>query len=151
MFVFKFEKLLNIKSKLLDDKRMKIAALERRIADLEDKRVALINENKRRRNKIFEILNSDRPDKNMVVFLSELVQKSEGEIADLEGDIQKLEVERDRLMDEARELLKEKKKLEKLKEKQFEEYKINLARSEMRFLDDIASIETANRIIINNG
>ena len=53
-------------------------------------------------------------------------------------------------MDETRELLKEKKKLEKLKEKQFEEYKINLARSEMRFLDDIASIEAANRII-NNG
>lgn len=150
MFVFKFEKLLNIKSKLLDDKRMKIAALERRIADLKSKRITLINENRRRRNKIFEILNSDKPDKNMVVFLSELVQKSEREIAALEGDIQKLEAEKDRLMDETRELLKEKKKLEKLKEKQFEEYKINLARSEMRFLDDIASIEAANRII-NNG
>ena len=70
MFVFKFEKLLNIKSKLLDDKRMKIAALERRIADLKSKRITLINENRRRRNKIFEILNSDKPDKNMVVFLS---------------------------------------------------------------------------------
>lgn len=150
MFVFKFEKLLNIKSKLLDDKRMKIAALERRIADLKDKQLFLINENKRRRDRIFEILSSGKPDRNMVVFLSELVQKAEGEIDVLESEVQKLKVEKGRLMDEARELLKEKKKLEKLKEKQFEEYKINLARAEMRFLDDIASIETANRIIHNS-
>jgi len=150
MFVFKFEKLLSIKSKLLDDKRIRIAAIERRIADLQEKRMNLIDENKRRRDNIFKILNSEKPDKNMVIFLSELVQKGEGEIEALGKEISKLKIEKEKLMDEARELLKEKKKLERLKEKQFEEYKVNLSRLQMRFLDDIANIQTANRII-NDG
>ncbi len=150
MFVFRFEKLLNIKSKLLDDKRMKIAALEKKIVDLKRDRSNLESENKKRRAKIFKLLNSDKPDRNMIIFFGELVEKCEAEIYSIDNKILMLSEEKNKLMSEARELLKEKKKLEKLKEKQLEEYKVNLSRTEMRFLDDIASIKAANRIV-NNG
>lgn len=150
MFVFRFEKLLNIKSKLLDDKRMKIAALEKKIVDLERDKSNLENENKKRRAKIFKLLSSNKPDRNMIIFFGELIEKCEAEIHAIENKILMLSEEKNKLMNEARELLKEKKKLEKLKEKQFEEYRVNLSRTEMRFLDDIASIKAANRIV-NNG
>ncbi len=150
MFVFRFEKLLNIKSKLLDDKRMKIAALEKEISSLQQEKLNLENENRKRRAKIFKLLNSDEPDRNLIIFLGELVEKCEVEISIIENKILMLSEEKNKLINEAKELLKEKKKLEKLKEKQLEEYKINLSRAEMRFLDDIASIKAANRIV-NNG
>ncbi len=150
MFVFRFEKLLNIKSKLLDDKRMKIAALEKKIVDLERDKSNLENENKKRRAKIFKLLSSNKPDRNMIIFFGELIEKCEAEIRAIDNKILILSEEKNKLMNEARELLKEKKKLEKLKEKQFEEYRVNLSRTEMRFLDDIASIKAANRIV-NNG
>ena len=150
MFIFRFEKLLNIKSKLLDDKRMKIAALEKKIVDLQKRKVNLENENRKRRVKIFKLLSSDKPDRNMIVFFGELVEKCESEISAIGDEISMLTEEKSKLMNEAKELLKEKKKLEKLKEKQLWEYRVNLSRTEMRFLDDIANIKTANRIV-NNG
>ena len=145
MFVFKFDRLLSIKSKLLEDKKMKIASITRKIESLRDERNLLERENKNRRDKIYSILTSDKPDRNMVLFLSELLEKTDFRIRELEKAIEDLNTKRDRLIEEAKELLKEKRKYEKLKEKQFEEYRLEERRSQVRLLDEITSTKVASR------
>ena len=145
MFVFKFDRLLSIKSKLLEDKKMKIASITRKIESLRDERNLLERENRNRRDKIYSILTSDKPDRNMVLFLSELLEKTDFRIRELERAIEDLNTKRDRLIEEAKELLKEKRKYEKLKEKQFEEYRLEERRSQVRLLDEITSTKVASR------
>ncbi len=145
MFVFKFDRLLSIKSKLLEDKKMKIASITRKIESLRDERNLLERENRNRRDKIYSILTSDKPDRNMVLFLSELLEKTDFRIRELERAIEDLNTKRNRLIEEAKELLKEKRKYEKLKEKQFEEYRLKERRSQVRLLDEITSTKVASR------
>ncbi len=145
MFVFKFDRLLSIKSKLLEDKKMKIASITRKIESLRDERNLLERENRNRRDKIYSILTSDKPDRNMVLFLSELLEKTDFRIRELERAIEDLNTKRNRLIEEAKELLKEKRKYEKLKEKQFEEYRLEERRSQVRLLDEITSTKVASR------
>ncbi len=147
MFVFKFDKLLSIKSKLLEDKKMKIASVIRDIDNLKRERSLLEEENRNRRDRIFSILTSEKPDKNMALFLNELIEKTDYRIKELEKAIENLERKKRKLIEEAKELLKEKKKYEKLKEKQFEEYKLEERRAQVRLLDEITSTKVASRSI----
>jgi len=147
MFVFKFDKLLSIKSKLLEDKKMKIASVVREIDRLKEEKDLLEEENKNRRDRVYEILTSGKPDRSMILFLSELLEKTDGRIKELEMAIENLEFKKRRLVEEAKELLKEKKKYEKLKEKQFEEYKLEERRAQVRLLDEITSIKVASRSV----
>lgn len=147
MFVFKFDKLLSIKSKLLEDKKMKIASVIRDIDNLKRERSLLEEENRNRRDRIFRILTSEKPDKNMALFLNELIEKTDYRIKELEKAIENLERKKRKLIEEAKELLKEKKKYEKLKEKQFEEYKLEERRAQVRLLDEITSTKVASRSI----
>ncbi len=147
MFVFKFDKLLSIKSKLLEDKKMKIASVIRDIDNLKRERSLLEEENRNRRDRIFRILTSEKPDKNMALFLNELIEKTDYRINELEKAIENLERKKRKLIEEAKELLKEKKKYEKLKEKQFEEYKLEERRAQVRLLDEITSTKVASRSI----
>ncbi|WP_022669673.1 flagellar FliJ family protein [Hippea alviniae] len=146
MFVFKFEKLLKIKSKLLDEKRLQIARFDAKIKEKEAERDKLLDENNQRRKKIFEILTSKRPDSRMIMFLNENVEKTDVAIKVVEFEIEMLKKEKEKLIKEAAELLKEKKKLEKLKEKKFEEFKEEISKKEMRFLDEIASVKVASKL-----
>jgi len=147
MFVFKFDKLLSIKSKLLEDKKMKIASVVREIDRLKEEKDLLEEENKNRRDRVYEILTFGKPDRSMILFLSELLEKTDGRIKELEMAIENLEFKKRRLVEEAKELLKEKKKYEKLKEKQFEEYKLEERRAQVRLLDEITSIKVASRSV----
>ncbi len=147
MFIFQFEKILSIKSKLLDDKMIKISMLEDKIKSLKREKYELNMENRLRREKIFRILNSENPDRNMIVFLGELAQKIDENIEKIQEEIEFLSREKIKLIEEAKSLLKEKKRLERLKDRRFEEYRIELTRSETRFLDEITSTKVASRYI----
>ena len=147
MFIFQFEKILSIKSKLLDDKMIKISMLEDKIKSLKREKYELNMENRLRREKIFRILNSENPDRNMIVFLGELAQKIDENIEKIQEEIEFLSREKIKLIEEAKSLLKEKKRLERLKDRRFEEYRIELTRSETRFLDEITSTKVASRYL----
>ena len=147
MFVFKFEKLLKIKAKLLDEKRLQIARFDAKIKEKESEKRRLVNENNQRRERIFEILTSERPDSKMIMFLNENVEKTDVAIKVVDFEIEMLKKEKEKLIKESAELLKEKKKLERLKEKKLEEFKEEISKKEMRFLDEIASVKTASKLI----
>ncbi len=146
MFEFKFEKLLKIKEKLLEDKKMRIASLEKQILTLRENKSELEATANGLRKRIFEILRSSRPDRNMIIFLSEQATHCDESTKELEKKIEDLFMQKKRLTEEAKELMIEKKKLERLREKKFEEYVLEFSREEKRFLDEVNSVKIASNI-----
>jgi len=146
MFKYRFERLLKIKTRLLDKKRLEIAALVKQINETNNEIEEKKKENGLRRKKIDRLLREEKPDRNWILFLSENIEKTDEAIKDLEIKKRQLTEEKQKLIGEAQKLLKEKKKLERLKEKEFENYRVENLRKEARFLDEIASIKIARTI-----
>ncbi len=147
MFVFKFEKIINLKDNLIKKCMLEIANIEATIKKLNDTKKELSKENKKRKEKLNDILSKDKPDKNMLLFLSENIAKTENSIITITNNISELEKEKRKKIKEAEILNMEKKKLEKLKEKEYENYVKEEKKAETRFLDEIANIKSANNII----
>ncbi|WP_025270272.1 flagellar FliJ family protein [Hippea sp. KM1] len=150
MFAFKFEKLLKIKSRLLDEKRVQIALIEKEINSKKEKLSRLLLENEGRKKRLFEVLEADEIDRNMVMFLNENIEKTLNAIDLTRQQIEALEKMKQEYVKEAENLLKEKKKLEKLKEKAREEYRVSSLREEVKFLDEVANVKVAVSRISNN-
>ena len=146
MFKYRFERLLKIKTQLLDKKRLEIAAVVKQINKTNNEIEEKKKENGLRRKKIDRLLSEEKPDRNWILFLSENIEKTDEAIKDLEIKKRQLTEEKQKLIGEAQKLLKEKKKLERLKEKEFENYRVENLRKEARFLDEIASIKIARTI-----
>ncbi|WP_035588687.1 hypothetical protein [Hippea jasoniae] len=146
MFKYRFERLLKIKTQLLDKKRLEIAALVKQINETNNEIEEKKKENGLRRKKIDNLLREEKPDRNWILFLSENIEKTDEAIRNLKIKKRQLTEEKQKLIGEAQELLKEKKKLERLKEKEFENYRVENLRKEARFLDEIASIKIARTI-----
>ncbi len=146
MFVFKFEKLLKIKEDLIKKYMLEIANIEFLIKQNMDKRYDLDNDRIVQKNKLNDML-KDRPDKNMLLFVYENIDRLNIKINELDNVIESLKKEKMKKLDIIKTLNIEKKKLEKLKEKEYERYRQEESKLEMRFLDEIASIKAANKII----
>ncbi len=146
MFVFKFEKMLNIKENMIKKCMLEIANIEAVINKSFEMKEELEQENRQRMRKLNKALRK-KPDKDMLLFLSDNIAKTQKEIVRINLEIEKLKKEKAKKIDEATMLNIEKKKLEKLKEKEYENYVIEENRAETRFLDEVANIKSANNII----
>ncbi len=146
MFVFKFEKMLNIKENMIKKCMLEIANIEAVINKAFEMKEELEQENRQRMRKLNRALRK-KPDKDMLLFLSDNIAKTQKEIVRINLEIEKLKKEKAKKIDEATMLNIEKKKLEKLKEKEYENYIIEENRAETRFLDEVANIKSANNII----
>jgi flagellar FliJ protein len=146
VFVFKFEKILKLKDDLIRQKMLEIANIETMIAKNRKKKEKLEDDNLFRRKKIDEIL-KQKPKKGALLFYFDNIERTLMEIKDIEIAIESLKKEKNIKLEEIKLLDIEKKKLEKLKEKEYRIYVDEQNKSETRFLDEIASIKAANRII----
>ncbi len=140
MFVFKFEKLLKIKEDLIKQHMLEIANIDAVIKQKSKLKMELEKENSSRRKKI-DVIIQEEPNKNMLLFLSDNIEKTELEIKHIINIIEALKNERKEIVEKLKVLNIEKKKLEKLKEKEYERYIKEESQKEMRFLDEIASIK----------
>ncbi len=146
MFVFKFEKMLNIKENMIKKCMLEIANIEALINKSFEMKEELEQENRQRMKKLNGVLRK-KPDKEMLLFLSDNIAKTQKEIVRIDLEIEMLKKEKAKKIEEATMLNIEKKKLEKLKEKEYENYVIEENRAETRFLDEVANIKSANNII----
>ncbi len=146
MFVFKFEKMLNIKENMIKKCMLEIANIEALINKSFEMKEDLEQDNRQRMKKLNGVLRK-KPDKEMLLFLSDNIAKTQKEIVRIDLEIEMLKKEKAKKIEEATMLNIEKKKLEKLKEKEYENYVIEENRAETRFLDEVANIKSANNII----
>ncbi len=146
MFVFKFEKMLNIKENMIKKCMLEIANIEALISKSFEMKEELEQDNRQRMKKLNGVLRK-KPDKEMLLFLSDNIAKTQKEIVRIDLEIEMLKKEKAKKIEEATMLNIEKKKLEKLKEKEYENYVIEENRAETRFLDEVANIKSANNII----
>jgi len=146
MFVFKFEKMLNIKENMIKKCMLEIANIEALINKSFEIKEELEQENRQRIRKLNTILKEEL-NKEILIFLSDNIAKTQKEIVKINSEIEKLKKEKKKKIEEATMLNMEKKKLEKLKEKEYENYVIEENRAETRFLDEVANIKSANSII----
>jgi len=146
MFVFKFEKMLNIKENMIKKCMLEIANIEALINKSFEIKEELEQENRQRIRKLNTILKEEL-NKEILIFLSDNIAKTQKEIIKINSEIEKLKKEKKKKIEEATMLNMEKKKLEKLKEKEYENYVIEENRAETRFLDEVANIKSANSII----
>ncbi len=146
MFVFKFEKLLKLKKDMIQKCMLEIAGINTLIEKNREIKYALEQENKQRKKQLDKTL-KEKPAKNILLFIYENVQRTDGKIKILNSNILSLIQKRKEKIEEAKILNIEKKKLEKLKEKEYENYVKKENKLETRFLDEIANIKAANRLI----
>ncbi len=146
MFVFKFEKMLNIKENMIKKCMLEIANIEALINKSFEMKEELEQDNRQRMKKLNGVLRK-KPDKEMLLFLSDNIAKTQKEIVRIDLEIEMLKKEKAKKIEEATMLNIEKKKLAKLKEKEYENYVIEENRAETRFLDEVANIKSANNII----
>ncbi len=149
MFKFKFEKMIKIKESILKKSLLELASIDKMIKLKKEEKNRMEIDNQQRRKKLNNLLKKDNFEKNMLVFVSENIQRAERRIAMLEREISSLNIARTKKLDEILFLNMEKKKLEKLKSKEYERYLEEENKSEMRFLNEIANIRSANRILRN--
>jgi len=149
VFKFKFEKMIKIKESILKKSLLELASIDKMIKLKKEEKNRMEIDNQQRRKKLNNLLKKDNFEKNMLVFVSENIQRAERRIAMLEREISSLNIARTKKLDEILFLNMEKKKLEKLKSKEYERYLEEENKSEMRFLNEIANIRSANRILRN--
>ncbi len=146
MFVFKFEKLLNLKENMIKKCLLEIAEIDLMMRKHKKIKYILEEENESRKNTYNSII-KENPQKNILTFMAENIEKTQNNIYKLDADIEMLKKERADKIQEVKALNMEKKKLEKLKEKDLEKYNYSQNKAETRFLDEVANIKSANRII----
>lgn len=146
MFVFKFEKLLNLKENMIKKCLLEIAEIDLMIRKHKKTKYILEEENENRKNTYNGII-KENPQKNILTFIAENIEKTQNNIYKLDTDIEMLKKEKADKIQEVKNLNMEKKKLEKLKEKDLERYNYSQNKAETRFLDEVANIKSANRII----
>lgn len=145
MFTFKFERLLNIKDNLLSKNILELSEINKKVMMTKSKIKDLRDDNKKRIDKLNDMLNEDVLNNSYLIFTSENIYKTMKDIDVLSDNLSKLNMQKREKLSEIKELRKEKKQVEKLKEKQYKKYTENENKKETRFLDEIATIKYANK------
>ena len=146
MFIFRFEKLLKLKKDMLQKCMLEIANINALITKNREVKHILEQENRKRKKELNKTL-KEKPAKNRLLFMYENIQKTDSRIEILTSNILSLMQKKKEKIEEAKILNIEKKKLEKLKEKEYENHIKKENNLETRFLDEIANIKAANRLI----
>ncbi len=141
VFDFKFEKLLRIKDKLLQEKMFEILSLKRSIAQLRNELDGVVLERKRLQGEMTRLVSGGTVDVERIMFVSGLLDSLERKATDIRKHVNELDKMRHQKIEEAKSLRIEKKKFEKLREAYLERYVENVKKEEMKVIDEVGVIE----------
>lgn len=144
-FKFRLQKILNLKEKAEENKKNEISVILREISNKE-MQIENLNierdeeiQNKERLNREGCIVNQIIDVNNFISYIDQSIEIATDELGALEAKLKQKQ-------DEYLEVRKEKKSFEKLKEKDYEKYKVKLAKEEEKVVDQIVTFASSKKI-----
>lgn len=136
-FSFRLQSVLNLKDKILEDERLKLAGI---ISVLEAQKDILLEMNEKKQSlelKLNEILNSETLDIQSVEWYKNYIKQVSDDIKMQFEIIKKTQTELEQQQQKVNSAYKDVKVLEKLKEKQYKNFMYEFEQAQTKELDDI--------------
>jgi len=139
-YKFKFQKILDIKEKLEESKKMEISNLLNDINKIKDQ-INYLNENKRLKSFEMKNLMQEGTNINTLRYMNEFIYSIEVNIQSLKEKLVIVENELEIKKKEYIEIMRDKKTFENLKEKDFQKFNEKLRKEEEQFVDQIVTFK----------